>query len=772
LDHRVAVSALRGSPGNLPAELNSFVGRRRELSEAKALMASTRLITLTGMGGVGKTRLARRLAAEVHRAFPDGVWQIELAELHEPALVAATVAQALGLRESQGPWTIGSLQERLVDKHLLLLLDNCEHLLDACAVTTDALLRGCPSVHVVATSRQPLGIDGEQVLALSALSAPDPDRPAHLSRLAEFDAARLFVERAAAALPGFTLDDGNRRAVAELCRRLDGLPLALEFAATRVRAMSPGEIVARLDREARLSAHGSRLASPRQQSLRALVDWSYQLCDEDERLLWRLLSVFAGSVDLETVEGVCRGTAADGAAVELVVGLVDKSVLTREPGEGTVCYRMPEALRDYGREKLAQSGEETAARKRHRDWYAELAARAFREFAGPDQVRWFHRLRKEQGDVRLALELCLVEADAPGPAVDIFVDLLDYWLGFAPLSEGRLWLDRMLQAPGCVGLARARALRATAYLVAFQGEQTQLLAEAEELARDAGDRAELAWIAHAGSLAATGVGDQPRAVRLIGEAVRGMRETGDPHGMLIVLAAQALLACTADDFATAEARTEEFLALARPLGESWVRSYVLWALGIAAFRGGDVQRAKELELESLELGIPFGDVMSLALCTEVLAWVAGGEARARDAALLHGAALHAAQAVGIDVRTYAYMTQDHDRLEARLRAELGAELEPLLRKGAELEPLQVRELGSGTSREDRAVPAASPQDASPLTRREQQIAELVAAGLSNKEIAAQLVIATRTAEGHVERILVKLGFTSRTQIAAWVAGNR
>jgi predicted ATPase/DNA-binding CsgD family transcriptional regulator len=772
LDHWVAVSALRGSPGNLPAELTSFVGRRRELSDAKALMTAARLITLTGMGGVGKTRLARRLASDLHRAFPDGAWQVELAELHEPALVASTVAQAVGLRESQGAWTIGSLQERLSDKHLLLVLDNCEHLLDACAVTADALLRGCPSVHVVATSRQPLGIDGEQVLALAALPAPDPDRPGDLSRLGEFDAARLFVDRAAAALPGFTLDAGNRRAVAELCRRLDGLPLALEFAATRVRAMSPGEIVTRLDREARLSSHGSRLAPPRQQSLRALVDWSYQLCTEDERLLWRLLSVFAGSVDLETVEGVCRGTSVEGAAVELVVGLVDKSVLTREPDEDRVRYRMPETLRDYGREKLAQSGEEQGARRRHRDWYVQLVERAFREFAGPEQLRWFHRLRGEQGDIRLALELCLQPPDAPGPGVDIVTGLLDYWLAYALLSEGRLWLDRLLRAARAPDLARARTLRAIGYLAAFQGEQSELLVEAAALAQQVGDVREQAWVAHAGSLAAIGVGDYGRAERLIVEAVAGMRSVDDPHGLLLTLAAQALLSCVAQDFATAQARTEDFLAVARPLEESWVRSYVLWALGIAAFHAGDLSRAKALELESLELRVPFQDTMGLALCTEVLAWVASLEGRGREAALLHGAAQHAAQAVGIDVRSLAYMTADIDRLEAWLQEQLGEELGVLGRQGAELDPAQVLGIGSGSAHGDQPSAVPERHDQSPLTPRERQIAELVAEGLSNKDIAARLVIATRTAEGHVERILVKLGFTSRTQIATWLARNR
>ena len=768
----MAVSALRGSPGNLPAELTSFVGRRRELSEAKALMATARLITLTGMGGVGKTRLARRLAADLHRAFPDGVWQVELAELHEPALVAVSVAQAVGLRELQGQWTIGSLQERLADKHLLVVLDNCEHLLDACAVTVDALLRGCPQVHVVATSRQPLGIEGEQVLALAPLPAPDPQRPADLSRLADFDAARLFADRAAAALPGFAVDAGNRQAVAELCQRLDGLPLALEFAALRVRALSPVDIVARLDREARLSSHGNRLAPPRQQSLRALVDWSYELCSEQERQLWCLLSVFVSSVALETVEAVCRGTALEAQAVELVVGLVDKSVLAREQLEDGVRYRMPESLRDYGRERLVESGQEAAARRRHRDWYVQLAARAFTQFAGPDQVRWFHRMRAEQADLRLALELCLQEPEATGAAVDLVAGLLDYWLAFALLSEGRHWLDRLLRAASQPDLTRARALRAIGYLAAFQGERFEGLAEAEVLARQAGDPRELAFIAHADSLAATAAGDYALAGSRISDAVAGMTVVADPHGLLVTLAAQALLACVTEDFTTAQARTDEFLAVAGPLQESWVRSYVLWSLGIAAFHAQDLARAKALELESLDLRVPLEDAMGLALCTEVLAWIASREGRAREAALLHGGALQAAQSVGIDIRSYAYMSAEVDRLETWLHAQLGDQATALQQQGAELDPTQVVQIGSGSGRPDQPAPVTSQQPPSPLTRREQEIAELVAAGLSNKDIAARLVIATRTAEGHVERILVKLGFTSRTQIAAWVAGSR
>ena len=746
------------------------MGRRRELTEAKALLTTTRLLTLTGMGGVGKTRLAHRLAADLHRAFPDGVWLVELAELHEPALVAASIADSLGLREPRGVWTVGRLQERLADKHLLILLDNCEHLVDACAVTADALLRGCPQVHILATSRQPLAIDGERTLALSPLAAPDPERQADLSRLVEFDATRLFVDRAAAVLPEFTLDSHNQRAVAELCQRLGGLPLALEFAALRVRALSPTEILARLDQPARLSSRGSRIAPPRQQSLRALVDWSFQLCSEDERLLWRLMSVFTGSFELETVEAVCAECSFEQPAIEVLVGLVDKSVLMRDTQNGKVSYRMGETIRDYGREQLAESGQEDTARRRHRDWYVALVTRAFREYAGAEQLTWFTRLRQEHGDIRAALDYCVNDPDSAGAAADMVANLLDYWLAFSFVSEGGLWLDRLLRATADSVLPRARVLRSIGYFAAFKGEQTTLLEEARTLAQQAGDERELAWIAHAGALGTAAAGDYETATRLESEAIAGMRSTGDMHGLINALSYQAVLVCFSADFQTARASAEECMNLTGALGESWVRSYVLWALGIAAYRAGDLSRAAALELESLELRLPFHDTMGLALCTEVLAWVAADSGDARTAAALFGAAQYAAEEAGIGMRTYAFLVEEHDRCEARLQGELGAAgFENASRQGAELDDAQVMKLASGTSAA--SPPPTREQAPSPLTRREQQIAELVAQGLSNKEIAARLVISTRTAEGHVEHILVKLGFSSRAQIAAWVSAS-
>ena len=761
--------------GNLPAELNSFVGRRGELSTAKALLGSGRLLTLTGMGGVGKTRLARRVLAEVRRAFRDGVWQAELAELHEPALVAASIASAMGLHEPPGGWTIGTLQERLAGRHVLLLLDNCEHLIDACAVTVDALLRACPELSVIATSRQPLGIDGEQTLAVAPLPTPDPEQKTDLARLQEFDAAQLFLARAGAVLPGFALDRQNQQAVAALCHRLEGLPLALEFAALQVRALSPEQIVTRLDQESRLSAKGSRIAPPRQQSLRALVDWSFQLCSEPERVLWKLLSVFTGEVDLEAVEFVCAGSAvADADLVELVVGLVNKSVLTRETWEGRVCYRMAEVIRDYCRERLTEA-EERSARRQHRDWYVTLTARAYAEFAGAEQLSWFTRLRREHGDIRAALGFCVTDPEGAEPAAEILLSLLDCWIAFGFVSEGRHWADQLLRKTAEPGLLRARLLRASAYLAMFQGDlAVAALDEARTLAERDGSQTELAWIAHAASLIASATGDFATCDRMIEQAVVGLRAAGDLHGLLGAVANRAVRVAVSGDLAATEVRVAEFLALAEPLGERWVRSYVLWALGIAAWRAGDGHRATALEVDSLRMRLPFDDRMGVSLCAEVLAWVAARDGEAERGAMLLGAARRAAEAIGVSVPPFALMVDDHEECENRLMSGLGnAAFETAVRRGAELRDEQVLDLAAGSgSGEPAAVAEGVAKVVSPLTRREQQIADLVAQGLSNKEIAQSLVIAPRTAEGHVEHILVKLGFTSRSQIAAWVAERR
>jgi predicted ATPase/DNA-binding CsgD family transcriptional regulator len=384
--------------GNLPLQLTSFVGRRSEVAEVKRMLSASRLVTLKGPGGVGKTRLALKVATDVRRAFGDGVWLVELGQLRDPALLPHTLAESVGLWEQPGRPLTAALEEYLAPRRLLLVLDNCEHLVEAVAVEVDLLLRFCPELRVLATSREPLGILGEVMLSVPPLSVPDPHRPCSLPELSRFEAVRLFADRAASAVPDFDLTEDNQLAVVEICQRLDGLPLAIELAAVRLRALSAQEIAHRLSDRYQLLTTGSRAAPARQQTLRACIQWSYDLCSPPEQLLWARLAVFDGGFELNAAEGICAG---DGLAqanmLDLVASLVDKSILVGERG-AVMRYRMLDSIREFGREKLQQTGEYAALRRRHRGWYADLVARV-NVALGTGVVAW------RQGDSRRAAEL-------------------------------------------------------------------------------------------------------------------------------------------------------------------------------------------------------------------------------------------------------------------------------------------------------------------------------------------------------------------------------
>ncbi|WP_345444760.1 ATP-binding protein, partial [Actinoallomurus vinaceus] len=350
----------------LPAEVTSFVGRRHEVAEVKRLLSVSRLVTLTGPGGVGKTRLAGRVGALLRRAFADGVWLVELADLANPDLLVPAVCEALRIRDHSARPAVEVLIDHLRDAQALVILDNCEHLVPECAVLVEALLRSAPRLRVLATSRQPLGVGSEQSLSVPTLPVTSDGDVGVVAG----DAVRLFAERAEAVVPGFVVTEDNREAVERICRRLDGLPLGIELAAVRLRALSVQQLLARLDDRFRLLTSGSRAVLPRHQTLRALIDWSYGLCTEAERSVWARISVFSGGLDLEAAEQVCVG---DGIAredmLDLVGGLVDKSVLVREEHPGTVRYRLLETIRQYGRERLIASGTEHLVQQRHRDYY-------------------------------------------------------------------------------------------------------------------------------------------------------------------------------------------------------------------------------------------------------------------------------------------------------------------------------------------------------------------------------------------------------------------
>ncbi|MCP9211066.1 ATP-binding protein [Streptomyces sp. NEAU-Y11] len=759
--------------GRLPSEVTSFVGRRHEAAEVKRMLSASRLVTLTGVGGVGKTRLALRVAEEARRAFPDGVWLAELAELDHPALLAQSLTEALEIRDHSSRPPMDVLIDHLRERQILLVLDNCEHLLHACALLTDRLLREAPRLRVLATSRQVLGIGSEQTLAVPTLTLPDPTGPRlSTGAFAQCDAVRLFTERARAVLPGFTVTETNRDAVEGICRRLDGIPLGIELAVVRLRALSVHQLLDRLDDRFRLLTTGSRAVLPRHQTLRALIDWSYDLCTEREQLLWARVSVFAGSLDLEAAEAVCSG---DGLVreeiLDLVTELVDKSVLLREEHGAAVRYRMLDTLRAYGRERLAAAGEETARLRCHRDYYRQLAADARAALFGPAQVPWFTRLQLEHANLRTALEFCYEDPAETSCGLGIAADLLYHWITSYYLSEGRRWLDDGLTACPEPNEVRARALWTNSWLAIIQSDTdgaSALLGESREIGERLDLEPVLAYTALYSGMVAMYRGDADAAIALYEEAVSRHRATGDPVGLALALIRLSLAHSFIGDSPRAVALGEESLAVCDAYGEGWHRAYTMMALGVEVWRQGDTGRATALERESLTFNRSLDDPLGVGVNLEVLAWIAATEGDFARSARLLGVVRTVWRAVGASLSGYGHLVHYHEECEAAVSRALGKPaFNAAVKEGSRLS----YDEGLVYALEDE-LPTAEPAVAerpSPLTRRESEIARLVAQGLSNKEIAASLVIAQRTAEGHIEHILSKLGFTSRAQVAVWVA---
>ena len=438
------------------------MGRRRELKELREALSSAPLLTITGPAGVGKTRLALRLGGDLRRAFPDGVVLVALDDLRDPAVLTETVAGSLGLHDGSTRWLMGALSEYLAEKRLLLILDNCEHVLDAAAILADALMRGCPGVRILATSREPLGIGGEVAMPLAPLSVPPPaaNRPAEA--LLSFEAVDLFVDRARAASPGFELTGDNGETVAALCTRLDGIPLAIELAAVRLRALTVEQILRQMDDRFRLLTTGSRVASPRQQTLRAAIDWSFALLSEPERVSWRRLAVFEGGFGLGSAEEVCADEVLPRDRVlDLVAGLVDRSIVAREETGDETRYRMLETIRAFGLEQLRASGEEPAIRRRHRDWCLSFAREVREKSWGPDQEGWWQRASTELPNLRVALRYCASDPDEVATGLAIASDIF-YW--GLDVREGRRWLDELLALDDAPTPERALALASNAHM--------------------------------------------------------------------------------------------------------------------------------------------------------------------------------------------------------------------------------------------------------------------------------------------------------------------
>jgi non-specific serine/threonine protein kinase len=731
-------------------------------------------VTLTGIGGVGKTRLALRAAADLSRAFRDGVYLVELADLRDPALLRHTVAGALGLREQPRDGQTSFLVEYLAPRQVLLVLDNCEHLIDGCAALAGELLRGCPRLRILATSGQSLGVGGENVVLVPSLAMPDPDGPPPTPQaLEQYEAVTLFVERASAAVPTFAVTEQNCAAVAALCRGLDGIPLALELAAVRLRALTPAEILGRLSSRYGLLTRGDPTAPARQQTLRASMDWSWELCSAQEQSLWARLAVFTGGFELDAVEGICSDEHLPPAAVlDLVASLVDRSVLGRGEECGShVRYRMLETIRQYGQEKLEEQGELHTCRRRHRDWYAELAARAEGDWISPRQLEWAARLRREHPNLRAALEFSVADPKEAAAGMRIASALEQHWVAWGRMSEGRHWLGRALAHPTATAVERARALRLDAWLALLQSDTTEaarLLDEAKPLADAAGDDVSRAYVLQTSGMLAMYQEDLRSAVDVLDQAAAMFRSAGHTMGQVHTAFLLGMNLGLAGVMERATEAHQECLALTEPLGELWFRSYSLWALGLDAWRTRDQPRAAALEKDSLRMKRDLDDQVGIALCLEVLAWLATTEHDAERSPTLLGAADAIWQVVGMSLTETPFFATYRAEGEAAARQRLSARaFEAAFRRGAQLAPTDAIALALEEVVPARAKPA-TPEESTGLTRRELEIAELVAQGMSNKAIAGRLVISTRTVEAHVDHILTKLAFTSRSQIAAWM----
>jgi non-specific serine/threonine protein kinase len=744
---------------NLPAEVTRFIGRSRELAQIREALGRYRLVTLRGVGGVGKTRLALQVAVAVRRSFADGVWLVELSALRNTELLARTVATALGVPDQAGGDPLNSLADYLADRHLLLILDTCEHLVDACALLSEVLLRAAPRLKILATSREPLDVMGEHALVISPLEVPEPGTAADDS-----EAVALFLDRAEAMAPGFTLTPANEQAVAQVCRGLDGIPLALELAAVRLRMMSIEQVVAHIEDRFRFLGT-TRSSMNRHQTLRAAIDWSYELCTIAEQLLWGRLSVFPGDFDLAAAEQVCADDAFhDGTVLDVLGRLVEKSiVLCEQDGRR---YRMLDTIREYGAEQLSVLGGADELRRRHRDHYLNLAEQAAAGSLTAQQVGWLTRLRHETHNLRVALDYSYATPGEEQNGLRMTVLLRHYWLMVGLFSEGRRWHDMAL-ALGADSPDGAWAAYGAAVLALQQGDldvAAPLLAQAESLAEPSADRDLAAHIMDARGISFFFTGDLDGARACHESALAAYSQIGYSEPFALTCAVRlASVFCLTGEFDRAVSLSEQCLRRCEELGEQWGRGTALWIRGAARWLSDDVGAAIEDAVACLQIKESLGDLHTITMSIDLLAVCRLAQGDYVRAAELSGAGDSLWKILRAPVQQGPYYAELRRIAAETCRQELGDDrFSVAYQRGTELSVAEAIAVAKGET-----APPGSTGTGRPLTRREMEVAGLVAEGLGNREIAERLVLSKRTVDAHVEHIFTKLGYSARAQIAVW-----
>ena len=800
------------------------MGREREMEEVERELAMTRLLTLTGAGGSGKTRLALEVARDLVEAYPNGAWLVEFAPLSEEALVPKAVAEALEVVERPAEPLADTLVEVLGDRRLLLILDNCEHLLEASARLVDRLLDSCPRLRILATSREALGVEGEIRWVVPPLSVPNPQHMHSLEQLEAYESVRLFVERARGRDTSFATSPHNARVVAEICRRLEGIPLAIELAAARVGTLSLEQISQRLTDSLKLLTGGTKTQMAKQRTLRGALDWSHELLSEDEKKLFKRLSVFAGGWTLEASESVGGGEGVEEDDIlDVLSGLVEKSLVMVEASEGSsVRYRMLEPVRQYAREKLEESGENEEVRRQHASFFLALSEDAEPGLRGPQDTEWLQRLEAEHDNLRAALSWTL-ESEEAELGLRLGGALGTFWHAHGHMGEGRKWLEAALakDARASVGASvavRIEALEALFWLTYDQWDHDraeavaqeamglsdeaeidsslaaslrimlagpawvggdyergkELLEESLAFSREAGDKVKIAEALLQLAGTAWGPGDTARAKEIYEEGIAVCRDVGYTYRLPQFLLSLGYLLLVEGEYGRGVDLNEEAVAICREHGYRSILNYALDNLGWAALLQGDYERARTSYEESLVVCKELGDKMVARDSLEGMACIAGAQGERLRAARLFGAG----QALSETLRgAVAFQPTPEEEAWrepylATTRSRLGeAAWEGALAQGRAMGMEEAIEYAlskeepfatTPSTTTGQSSPSSTPEHPGGLTSREVEVLGLVATGMTNAQVAQRLFLSPRTVHRHLNSIYHKLGVSSRT----------